>query len=169
MSTKRDLEVRRHAIYEDKVLGTFYRLFVANSRSLALYVDFSPLRYPLIKILITLIVADSQEVELSKLVGAALVDMVLNIESLYRDRIDFDKDIVSVRLACEHGWITYEYTVLRSEQGVPYASKLWMHMIEGKLQREIIEVNEEFVKYVDEIVRKIVIEAKKVLEDDGYI
>ncbi|MEM5823095.1 MAG: hypothetical protein QXH34_08550 [Ignisphaera sp.] len=169
MSTRMDLEVRRHAIYEDKVLGAFYRLLVSHSRSLALYVDFSPLRYPLIKILITLTAADDQEIETGKLIGTALVEMVLNIESLYRDKIDFDKDIVSVRLACEHGWITYEYTVLRSEQGIPYASKLWMHMVEGKPQREIIEVNEEFIKYVDEIVRKIVIEAKKVLEDDGYI
>lgn len=169
MSTKKGLESRKHEIHGDRILEALYRLLETGSPNLALYMDLSLLRYPLIKITVVPIIARDEDHELSEFVGASLVELVVNMESLYRDEITLDKDIYSVRLSCEHGWLIYEYTVLKSEQGIPYVSKLWMHIIEGKPQREIIEADREFIKFVEEIIKRILTRAKEVLEQDGYL
>ncbi len=169
--TKRSLEVRRHPVHEDKILEALYKLLILDSINLALYVDFSLLRYPLIKITVMPIVADidGEPYGLNELIGTSIMEIILNIESLYQNEVDLNKDVLSMKLLCEHGWIVYDYTVLRSEQGIPYTSKLWIHMTEGRPWHEAIDVDEEFSKYMNEVVSKIVVKARKILEYDGYL
>lgn len=171
LSSNVNLEIKKHLMYEDRILGTLHKLLTLNSPNLALYVDFSLLRYPLTKIVVVPIVTNgTNEInDLYELIGVGLVEIVLNVESLYRGKINLNKDIFSMRLLCEHGWIVHEYTVLRSEQGIPYISKLWMHVVEGKQWREAIEVNEEFSRYISDIVDRIALKARETLENDGYL
>lgn len=171
LSSRLGLGVKKHPVREDKILGTLYRLLVSNSPNLAVYVEFSPLRYPIVKILAMPILADVVEEgdSLYELLSSSVLEIILNIESLYRGRIDFEEDVLSMKLMCEHGWIVYEYTILKSEWGVPYVSKLWMHVVEGVLKHEAIDVDDEFSIHIREITDRIAVKAREILEYDGYL
>lgn len=166
---RRSVEVKKHEIYGDKALGILYKLLSENSPNLALYIDFSLLRYPLVKITAMPISTEDNGIEFIEFLGLSLAEILLDVNAIYKNSIDFDKDVFSVKLLCEHGWIVYEYTVLKSNHGVPYVSKSWIHIIESKSLREIIDADEEFIKYVNYVVKQIASRCRIVLEYDGYL
>ncbi len=151
----------------DEAVKAFLSCLEKRCECIAIYIDYSALRYPVANIYGYITPCEEALPELEKFVGeifleiTTTINLITNFDVLKNNPFEH---ITSLRIRCGNGWISYGYMPTRSQYGVPYVTKNWFHVSE---EGEITVINiEELREMLVKLVGLVIEIAKKIFEHE---
>ena len=144
-----------------------YELVTKCENCLDVYVDYSLLRYPYISISAVLTSCNSNSAECHQNLYENVLELVLDIESLYKDLLSLE-DIVVFRAKCGSGVLEYSYTLTRSSTGVQHVAKGITVVYENR-RSPIQATDTTIINTIANIANALARKARSILEMEGIV
>ncbi|MEM1526172.1 MAG: hypothetical protein QXZ41_03835 [Ignisphaera sp.] len=132
------------------------------------FIDYNPLRYPYISLLIMLIKCDNIIENCYNHLFDGVIEATIDISSVLYGVTNLEKDFVNFRIKCDEGWLEYGYVPARSMHLLPYVVKGFTVTYSGR--RFVIEsMDTNFINKLHKFVDALVKKASTIIDQEGLM